>query len=84
MVLDRLYQPFLCRQPLALALLLVVSLAAGSGFTYVVWNTTQPAEPTVVLGEERLNGLATVKQIVQVTVTEEETRASLRSPCLCF
>ena len=57
----------------------MVSLAAGSGFIYVVWNTTQPAEPTVVLRVEKLIELATVKQTVQVTVTEEETRAALRS-----
>ena len=61
-------------------LLVVVSLAAGAGFTYLIWNPTQPSESAVVLGVQRLNELATVKQTVQVIVTEEENESILTQP----
>ncbi len=66
---------------LVLAILLVaVSLAAGAGFTYLIWNPTQPTESSVVLGVQRLNELATVRQTIQVIVTEEENESILTQP----
>jgi hypothetical protein len=66
---------------LALALVLVVlSVAAGAGLTYLIWNPTKPDEPGVVLGVQRLNELATVKQTIQVIVTEEDNTEIFRQP----
>jgi hypothetical protein len=66
---------------LILALLLViVSVAAGAGLVFLIWNPTEPDEPAVVLGIQRLNELATVEQTVQVIVTEEENAEIFRRP----
>jgi hypothetical protein len=66
---------------LILALLLViVSVAAGAGLVYLIWNPTQPDEPAVVEGIQRLNELATVKYTTQVLVTEEENAEIFRQP----
>jgi Protein of unknown function (DUF4230) len=66
---------------LILALLLVVvSVTAGAGLVYMIWNPTQPDEPAVVLGIHRLNELATVKYTTQVLVTEEENAEIFRQP----
>jgi hypothetical protein len=66
---------------LILALLLViVSVAAGAGLVYLIWNPTQPDEPAVVEGIQRLNELATVKYTTQVLVTEEENTEIFRQP----
>jgi hypothetical protein len=66
---------------LILALLLViVSVAAGAGLVYLIWNPTQPDEPAVVEGIQRLNELATVKYTTQVLVTEEENAEFLEQP----
>ena len=41
---------------LILALLLViVSAASGAGLVCLIWNPTEPQEPTVVQGSHRLN-----------------------------
>jgi Protein of unknown function (DUF4230) len=61
-------------------LLVVVSVAAGAGLVYLIWNPTQPDEPAVVAGIQRLNELATVKYTTQVLVTEEENAEILRQP----
>jgi len=53
-------------------LLVIVSAASGAGLVYLIWNPTEPQEPTVVQGTHRLNDLATVKYTTQVLVTEEE------------
>lgn len=64
---------------LILSLLLVfVSVAAGAGLVYLIWNPTQPDEPAVVEGIQRLNELATVKYTTQVLVTEEENAEIFR------
>jgi hypothetical protein len=66
---------------LILALLLViVSVAAGAGLVYLIWNPTEPDEPAVVQGIQRLNELATVKYTTQVLVTEEENNQIFRQP----
>lgn len=66
---------------LILALLLViVSVAAGAGLVYLIWNPTEPDEPAVVQGIQRLNELATVKYTTQVIVTEKENTKILRQP----
>jgi hypothetical protein len=66
---------------LILALLLViVSVAAGAGLVYLIWNPTEPYEPAVVQGIQRLNELATVKYTTQVLVTEEENSEIFRQP----
>ncbi len=66
---------------LVLALLLViVSAASGAGLAYLIWNPTEPDEPAVVQGIQRLNELATVKYTTQVLVTEEENAKILRQP----
>jgi hypothetical protein len=66
---------------LILALLLViVSVAAGAGLVYLIWNPTEPDEPAVVQGIQRLNELATVKYTTQVLVTEEENSEIFRQP----
>jgi hypothetical protein len=66
---------------LILALLMViVSVAAGAGLVYLIWNPTQPDEPAVVEGIQRLNELATVKYTTQVLVTEEENAEIFRQP----
>jgi len=66
---------------LILALLLViVSVAAGAGLVYLIWNPTEPDEPAVVQGIQRLNELATVRYTTQVLVTEEENAKILRQP----
>jgi len=61
-------------------LLVVVSVAAGAGLVYLIWNPTHPDEPAVVAGIQRLNELATVKYTTQVLVTEEENAEILRQP----
>src|SRR5215203_3036853 len=66
---------------LILALLLViVSVAAGAGLVYLIWNPTQPDEPVVVEGIQRLNELATVRYTTQVLVTKEENAEFFRQP----
>lgn len=66
---------------LALALLLVIlSVAAGAGLTYLIWNPTQPEEPAVVQGIQRLNELATAEAAIQVLVTEEENAEIFQQP----
>src|SRR5215210_4367157 len=66
---------------LILALLLViVSVAAGAGLAYLIWNPTEPEEPAVVQGIQRLNELATVRYTTQVLVTEEENAKFFRQP----
>src|SRR5215211_7629427 len=66
---------------LILALLLViVSVAAGAGLVYLIWNPTEPDEPAVVQGIQRLNELATVKYTTQVIVTEKENTKIFRQP----
>lgn len=66
---------------LILALLLaIVSVAAGAGLVYLIWNPTEPDEPAVVQGIQHLNELATVKYTTQVLVTEEENARILRQP----
>ena len=61
-------------------LLVIVSVAAGAGLVYLIWNPTQPDEPAVVEGIQRLNELATVKYTTQVLVTEEENAEIFRQP----
>jgi hypothetical protein len=61
-------------------LLVVVSVAAGAGLVYLIWNPTQPDEPAVVEGIQRLNELATVKYTTQVLVTKEENAEIFRQP----
>lgn len=61
-------------------LLVIVSVAAGAGLVYLIWNPTEPQEPTVVQGIHRLNELATVKYTTQVLVTEEENVKIFRQP----
>ena len=66
---------------LVLALsLVIISVAAGVGLTYLIWNPTKPDQPAVVLGVQRLNELATVKQTIQVIVTEEENARIFQQP----
>ncbi len=75
---------------LVLALLLVVlSLAAGLGIARygdrIPWLANLMGEPTqtsesVVLGVQRLNELATAKQVIQVIITEEENTRILQQP----
>ncbi len=75
---------------LVLALLLVIlSLAAGLGIARygdrVPWLANLMGEPTqtsesVVLGVQRLNELATAKQVIQVIITEEENARILQQP----
>ena len=66
---------------LILALLLVIlSVAAGAGLTYLIWNPTEPDKPPVVLGIRQLNELATVEQTIQVVVTEEENAEIFQQP----
>src|SRR5829696_7681172 len=66
---------------LILALLLViVSVAAGAGLVYLIWNPTEPKEPAVVQGVHRINELATAKYTAQVVVTEEENSEIFRQP----
>jgi hypothetical protein len=61
-------------------LLVIVSVAAGAGLVYLIWNPTQLDEPAVVEGIQRLNELATVKYTTQVLVTEEENAEIFRQP----
>src|SRR5215210_385542 len=65
-------------------LLVIVSVAAGAGLVYLIWNPTQPDEPAVVEGIQRLNELATVKYTTQVLVTEEENAEIFRQPLPAF
>lgn len=66
---------------LVLAVLLVaVSLAAGLGLAFVIWNPTEPDESASVLGIRQLNELATVEYTTQVLVTEEENAQIFRQP----
>jgi Protein of unknown function (DUF4230) len=65
-------------------LLVIVSVAAGAGLVYLIWNPTQPDEPAVVEGIQRLNELATVKDTTQVLVTEEENAEIFRQPLPAF
>ena len=59
------------------AMLVVVSLAAGVGLAYLVWDTG-PDEGDAVLGIRQLNELATVEYTTQVVVTVEENPRILR------
>ncbi len=75
---------------LVLALLLVVlSLAAGLGIARygdrIPWLANLMGEPTqtsesVVLGVQRLNELATAKQVIQVIIPKEENIRILQQP----
>ena len=57
---------------LILALMLVVvSVAAGAGLVYLIWQP-EPDPPDVVQGIRQLNELATVEYTTQAVVTEEE------------
>jgi Protein of unknown function (DUF4230) len=62
------------------SLLVIVSVASGAGLAYLIWNPTEPDEPAVVQGIQRLNELATVKYTTQVLVTEEENAKIFRQP----
>jgi Protein of unknown function (DUF4230) len=64
---------------LILALLLVI-VSIGAGLAYLIWNPTEPDEPAVVQGIQRLNELATVRYTTQVLVTEEENATFFRQP----
>jgi hypothetical protein len=61
-------------------LLVIVSVAAGAGLVYLIWNPTGPDQPTVVQGIHRLNDLATVEYTTQVLVTEEDNVKIFRQP----
>src|SRR5215203_4024402 len=70
---------------LILALLLViVSVAAGAGLVYLIWNPSGPDKPAVVQGIHRINKLATVNYTTQVVVTEEENTEVFRQPLPSF
>ncbi len=58
-------------------MLVVVSLAAGIGLAYLIWDTGS-GKGDVVLGIRQLNELATVEYTTQVVVTEEENPRILR------
>lgn len=58
--------------------LVVVSLAAGVGLAYLVWEAGTEEGGDAVLGIRQLNELATVEYTTQVVVTVEENPKILR------